>query len=98
MIVLYNSIFGYIRIIVFQLALRIKSIINVGKSCYGAKVNMLAFSYSAVPSRHEVSVKPTEREVITFETMNAQNYQTSICRRVKSLYMYYVLFAIVSGT
>lgn len=56
MIILHNSIFGYIRIIVFQLALWVGIILNVGKSCYGAQANMLAFSYSAVPSRHEVSV------------------------------------------
>ena len=59
MIVLHNSIFGYIGIIVFQLALWVGIILNVRKSCYGAKANMLAFSYSAVLSRHEVSVKPT---------------------------------------
>ncbi len=60
MIVLYNSILGYIGIIVFQLALWIEIIKTVGKSCYGAKANMLAFSYSAVPSRHEVMRWPTE--------------------------------------
>lgn len=60
MIVLHNSILGYIGIIVFQLALWIEKIMNVGKSCYWAKVNMLAFSYSAVPSRHEVSIKLTD--------------------------------------
>lgn len=60
MIVLHNSIFGCIKTIIFQLALRIKNILNVGKSCYGAKANMLAFSYSAVPSRHEVSVGLTD--------------------------------------
>lgn len=59
MIVLYNSIFGYIGIIVFQLALWVAMIKNVGVSCYGAQVNMLAFSYSAVPSRHEVTCQPT---------------------------------------
>lgn len=59
MIVLQNSIFGYIGTIVFQLALWVGIIKNVGKSCCGAKANMLAFSYSAVLSRHEVSVKPT---------------------------------------
>lgn len=81
MIVLHNSIFGYIKIIVFQLALWIGIIKTVGKSCCGTKVNMLAFSYSAVPSRHEISIKPTEREDITFEKMNAQNSKTSFCRR-----------------
>lgn len=60
MIVLHNSIFGYIGIIVFQLALWIKKIMNVGKSCCGAQADMLAFSYSAVPSRHEVSVWLTD--------------------------------------
>lgn len=60
MIVLHNSILGYIGIMVFQLALRIEKILNVGKSCYGALADMLAFSYSAVPSRHEVSVGLTD--------------------------------------
>ena len=60
MIVLHNSILGYIGIIVFQLALRIGNILKVGKSCYGARADMLAFSYSAVPSRHEVSVRLTD--------------------------------------
>ena len=60
MIVLHNSIFGYIKIIVFQLALWIGIIMSVGKSCCEAKVNMLAFSYSAVPSRHDVSVMLTD--------------------------------------
>lgn len=60
MIVLHNSILGCIGIIVFQLALWIKNIMNVGKSCYGAQADMLAFSYSAVPSRHEVSVRLTD--------------------------------------
>lgn len=58
MIVLQSSIFGYIEIIVFQLALRIWNILNVRKSCYGAQVDMLAFSYSAVLSKHEISIKP----------------------------------------
>lgn len=60
MIVLYNSIFGYIGTIVFQLTLRIENILNIGKSCYGAQADMLAFSYSAVPSRHEVSIRLTD--------------------------------------
>lgn len=60
MIVLHNSIFGHIETIVFQLALWTGIIMNVGKSCYGAKVNMLAFSYSAVPSRHEVAIRLTD--------------------------------------
>lgn len=55
MIVFHNSIFGYIGTIVFQLALWVGIIKTVGKSCCGAKANMLAFSYSAVPSRHEVT-------------------------------------------
>lgn len=55
MIVFHNSIFGYIGTIVFQLALWVEIILNVGASCYGAKANMLAFSYSAIPSMHEVT-------------------------------------------
>ena len=55
MIVFHNSIFGYIGIVVFQLALWVGIIKNVGVSCYGAKANMLAFSYSAIPSMHEVT-------------------------------------------
>lgn len=57
MIVLHNSIFGYIGIIVFQLALWIENIKIVGASCCGAMADMLVFSYSAVPTRHEVSIK-----------------------------------------
>lgn len=59
MIVLHNSILGYIGIIVFQLALWIENIKIVGESCCGAMVDVLAFSYSAVPTRHEVSVRLT---------------------------------------
>jgi hypothetical protein len=60
MIVQYDLILGCVGIIVFQLALWIGIIMNVGKSCYGAKADMLAFSYSAVPSRHEVSIRLTD--------------------------------------
>lgn len=59
MIILHNSIFGYIKIIVFQLALWIGSIKLVRENCYEWLIDMLAFSYPVIPTRHEVSLKPT---------------------------------------
>ena len=54
MIVLYDALFGYVNI-VFQLAffwvLVTKSLIKV----YEGNKNMLAFSYLAIPTRHEVT-------------------------------------------
>lgn len=55
MIALHNSIFGYIRIIVFQLALWIGIMKFNGDTCYECMADMLAFSYMAVPTRHEVT-------------------------------------------
>lgn len=57
MIVLNDAIFGNIGIIVFQLtgwiALIEKSLTRV----YEESKNMLAFSYLAIPTRHEVHIK-----------------------------------------
>lgn len=58
MVIVYDAIFGYISIIVFQLAERIaiieKSSTEVLRNC----IDMLGFSYNAIPSRHEVHIKP----------------------------------------
>lgn len=62
MIIAYNSVFGYANIIVFQLAERIalaqKSMKSVSRKC----IDMLGFSYNAIPTRHEVHVKPYLQE------------------------------------
>lgn len=60
MIVLHDSIFGYIRIIVSQLAERIAIVSKSSEAVLkviGYGKNMLAFSYSAAPTRHAVSGK-----------------------------------------
>lgn len=58
MIVLFDAILGNIGIIVFQLtgwiALIEKSLTRV----YEESKNMLAFSYLAILTRHEVHIKP----------------------------------------
>ena len=60
MIVLYDVIIGNIGIIVFQLTEWVtvieKSLIEVYEECKC----MLAFSYPAIPTRHEVHIKPIE--------------------------------------
>lgn len=63
MIIAYNAVFGYANIIVFQLAGRIaiteKSMKSVSRKC----VDMLGFSYNAIPTRHTVRKKPYLQEV-----------------------------------
>ena len=58
MIITYDVMFGYVNTIIFQLSLRIGI---VTKSCEAVNEeikNMLAFSYLAIPTRHEVPAKP----------------------------------------
>lgn len=66
MIVLYDAISGYINTILFQLAGRIaiteKSMKTVPRKC----IDMLGLSYNAIPTRHEVHVKPYLQEEILY--------------------------------
>ena len=58
MIIMQDAILGIVNIIVFQLTKRIvvakKSLTKVIKGCNG----MLGFSYLAIPTRHDKSIKP----------------------------------------
>ena len=58
MIIAYDAVFGYANIIVFQLAERIALDEKSMKSVLGYCVDMLGFSYNAIPTRHEVHEKP----------------------------------------
>lgn len=65
MIVLYNAIFGYIGTVVFQLiSERIAIATKSSEAVYEGAKDMLAFSYLAIPTRHEVPVKPAEEKII----------------------------------
>ena len=55
MIVLYDSIFGYIRTVVFQLIERIATnTLEIGICHEYKKRDKLGFSYTALSTRHEV--------------------------------------------
>ena len=58
MIILYSALFVHINIIVFQLTERIAISEKSMKSVLGYCVDMLGFSYLAIPTRHEVPEKP----------------------------------------
>lgn len=58
MIITYDAVFGYMNIIIFQLVERIATTEKSMKSVLGRCVNMLGFSYNAIPTRHEVQRKP----------------------------------------
>lgn len=58
MIIAYDAVFGYANIIVFQLAERIALTEKSMKSVLGHYIDMLGFSYKAIPTRHEVHEKP----------------------------------------
>lgn len=58
MIGLYDAIFGYINIIVFQLAEWIALAEKSMRAVLGHCIDMLGFSYNAIPTRHEVHEKP----------------------------------------
>lgn len=58
MIIAYDDVLGYAIIIVFQLAERIALAEKSMKSVLGRCIDMLGFSYNAIPTRHEVQRKP----------------------------------------
>ena len=66
MIVLYDTIFSHISTILFQLAGRIVITEKSMKSVFGHCVDMLGFSYNAIPTRHEVHEKPYLQEEILY--------------------------------
>lgn len=64
MIIAYDSVFGYVNIIVFQLIKWI--IVNSTQSwkvVLGYCENMLGFSYLAIPTRHTVQIKPCLQDI-----------------------------------
>lgn len=58
MIVVHDAIFGYVNMIIFQLTERIALVAKSCKAVSEVRRDMLAFAYSALPTRHEVSSKP----------------------------------------
>ena len=66
MIVLYDAIFYHINTIIFQLAERIAITEKSMKSVLGRCVDMLGFSYNAIPTRHEVHEKPYLQEEMLY--------------------------------
>lgn len=58
MIIAFDAVFGYVNIIVFQLAERIALAEKSMKAVLGYCVDMLGFSYKAIPTRHEAHEKP----------------------------------------
>ena len=66
MVIAYDVIFGYISIIIFQLAGRIAITEKSMKSVLGRCTDMLGFSYNAIPTRHEVPEKPYLQEEILY--------------------------------
>ena len=66
MIVLYYAIFYRINTILFQLAERIAITEKSMKSVLGYCVDMLGFSYNAIPTRHEVPEKPYLQEEMLY--------------------------------
>ena len=57
MIIQYDSLFGFVRMVIFQLAERIAITEKSMKSVLGYCIDMLRFSYLAIPTRHEVQQK-----------------------------------------
>jgi len=57
-IILYDAVFGYVNIIVFQLVERIAITKKSIKAVLRRRIDMLGFSYNAIPTRHEVPSKP----------------------------------------
>ena len=64
MIILYSALFGYINIIVFQLTERIAIAEKSLKAVLGRCIDMLGFSYNAIPTRHEIQREPYLQEEI----------------------------------
>ena len=58
MIVAYDSVFGYVNIIIFQLSFWVKIISESSEAVYEELKNMLGFSYLAIPTRHTVRRVP----------------------------------------
>ena len=74
MIITYDALFGYVNIIAFQLTERIAIVKKSTKAVLGHCKNMLGFSYLAIPTRHEVSIKPHLHDYISYcEKTNPQN-------------------------
>ena len=59
MIYLYSALFGYVSTIVFQLTERIAIKYLSGSAVMVLRRNVLGFSYLAIPTRHEVTCKPS---------------------------------------
>lgn len=57
MIIQYDSLFGFVRMVIFQLAERIAITEKSMKSVLGYCIDMLRFSYLGIPTRHEVTQK-----------------------------------------
>ena len=57
MIIAYDAVLGYANIIVFQLAERIALAEKSMKSVLGHYIDMLGFSYNAIPTRNEAHEK-----------------------------------------
>ena len=62
MIIQYDAVFGYISVIIFQLTELIAAFEKSMKSVSWKCVDMLGFSYNAIPTRHEVHGKPYLQE------------------------------------
>lgn len=62
MIIQYDAVFGCISVIIFQLtdliAIAEKSMKSVSRKC----IDVLGFSYIAIPTRHEIHGKPYLQE------------------------------------
>lgn len=58
MIILYNAIFACGIMIIFQLTERIALTAKSCEAVSKVRRDMLAFAYSALPTRHEVPDKP----------------------------------------
>ena len=58
MIIAYDAVLGYANIIVFQLAERIALSEKSMRAVLGNGIDMLGFSYNAIPTRHEAHEKP----------------------------------------
>lgn len=54
MIIMYDALFGYVNI-VFQLTFFMILVTKSSEAVYEGCKNMLAFSYLAIPARHEVT-------------------------------------------
>lgn len=62
MIIQYDAVFSCISVIIFQLTELIAAFEKPMKSVSRKCVDMLGFSYNAIPTRHEVHRKPYLQE------------------------------------